>query len=289
MRRVLNALHHSSSEIIISIDSDCTFAANTISELVACLADPTVGAVGGCVGVKNVNTNILTQAQTLTYYSTFHIMKAIESWTKTVICISGCLFAIRREVYLKAEPQIRDRNWFGIAINEGEDRFLTHQVLLQGYGTYLNTDAQCWTTVPDSFSQLFKQQLRWRRGALRDFFTTVRSLPLQFSTIHINGVLAMTLPIITLLLSVALLCMMPALSPLFWLVPTSMFLQGAAECVLSYFISKYNPEQKVAMSGSLILASGWMYINVILTLLALCTLHSGAWGTRDIIKEKNNA
>jgi N-acetylglucosaminyltransferase len=71
-------------------------------------------------------------------------------------------------------------------VNQGEDRFLTHQTLLRGYGTYINTDALCWTTVPSTLPELFKQQLRWKRSILRDLFYTLRTLPqhvwtLQFS------------------------------------------------------------------------------------------------------------
>jgi cellulose synthase/poly-beta-1,6-N-acetylglucosamine synthase-like glycosyltransferase len=281
---VLNALAVSTADIIITVDSDCVFASDTMRELVACLADPRIGAVGGRIGVKNVNSNILTRAQTFTYYVTFHVMKTVESWTRTVACISGCLFAIRREIYLKAEPRIRERNWFGIPVNEGEDRYLTTQVLLQGYGTYLNTNAQCWTTVPDTFPQLFKQQLRWRRGALRDFFMTMGNLTHNFRVIHLNGVFAKTIPPITLLAAIVLLAAIPFMSPLFWLVPVGVALHGAAECILSCLIKKYNPEQTVKVPGSLIVASAWLYVNVILTILALCTLHSSAWGTREKTK-----
>lgn len=283
---VLNALRSSQSEIVITIDSDCIFAKNTMQELVACLADSTIGAVGGRVGVKNVNTNVLTRAQTFTYYMTFHVLKTIESWTKTVACISGCLFAIRRELYLNAEDNIRRRNWLGVHVNEGEDRYLTHQVLLQGYGTYINSEAQCWTTVPDTFGQLFKQQLRWRRGALRDFFMTMRRLPLHFRVLHINGVLAMTLTPITLLAAVGLMLIAPFYSPVFWLLPVGLIIHSAAELVLSRVIRKYNPEQTIHVPGSLVAASVWTYVSCLLTILALCTLGSSAWGTREI-KETN--
>jgi cellulose synthase/poly-beta-1,6-N-acetylglucosamine synthase-like glycosyltransferase len=284
---VLNALRHSAAEIVITIDSDCTFAANTMQELVACLADPTLGAVGGRVGVKNVNTNVLTRAQTFSYYVTFHILKTVESWTKTVACISGCLFAVRRELYLNAETNIRRRNWLGVHVNEGEDRYLTHQILLQGYGTYINGKAECWTTVPATFGQLFRQQLRWRRGALRDFFMTMRSLPLHFKTMHINGVMAMTLTPITLLSSVVLLLAAPFYSPLFWVLPIGLVLHGAAEAVLSLFINKYSPEQRVTVPGCLVAASVWTYVNCLLTILSLCTLGSSAWGTRELKGEKH--
>ena len=107
-------------------------------------------------------------------------------------CISGCLFAIRRELLLEIEPAIRARHWFGIPVNQGEARFLTHQTLLRGYGTYINNDALCWTTVPNTLSVLFKQQLRWRRSIVRDLFYTLRSAATRLETAPKHGVYAGT-------------------------------------------------------------------------------------------------
>ena len=151
-RSVCNALQHSTAEIIISIDSDCIFHPDAIRELTACFAEPRIGSVGGRVGVRNPNDSVITAIQTVIYYSAFQLYKIPENWTRSVCCISGCLFAIRRELLLEIEPAIRARHWFGIPVNQGEDRFLTHQTLLRGYGTYINNDALCWTTVPNTLS-----------------------------------------------------------------------------------------------------------------------------------------
>src|SRR5579864_3108791 len=169
-RSVCNALQLSAADMVISIDSDCIFHPDAIRELAACFSEPKIGSVGGRVGVRNPNESVITAIQTFIYYAAFQVYKVPENWTRSVGCISGCLFAIRRELLLEIEPKIRSRHWFGIPVNQGEDRFLTHQTLLRGYGTYINNDALCWTTVPSTLSNLFKQQLRWRRSIVRDFF-----------------------------------------------------------------------------------------------------------------------
>ena len=183
-RSVCNALHHSTAEMVISIDSDCIFHPDAIRELAACFSEPKIGSVGGRVGVRNPNESTITAIQTFIYYAAFQVYKVPENWTRSVGCISGCLFAIRRELLLEIEPKIRSRHWFGIPVNQGEDRFLTHQTLLRGYGTYINNDALCWTTVPTTLPNLFKQQLRWRRSIVRDLFYTLRTLPLHVWTLH---------------------------------------------------------------------------------------------------------
>ena len=97
-RSVCNALQHSTAEIIISIDSDCIFHPDAIRELTACFAEPRMGSVGGRVGVRNPNDSVITAIQTIVYYSAFQLYKIPENWTRSVCCISGCLFAIRRDV-----------------------------------------------------------------------------------------------------------------------------------------------------------------------------------------------
>jgi len=144
-RTLIDASHLSTSDIILVIDSDCIFAKDTIRELVSCFADPKMGVVGGTVGVRNPNTNSLTQVQTYVYFLAFDLWKTFENWTKSVTCVGGYLMAIRRHLFEQIEPKILTRNWFGVEVMEGEDRYITHHALLLGYDTYVNPKARCWT------------------------------------------------------------------------------------------------------------------------------------------------
>ncbi len=104
-RTVCNALHHSTADMIISIDSDCIFHPDAIRELAACFSEPKIGSVGGRVGVRNPNESTITAIQTFIYYAAFQLYKVPENWTRSVGCISGCLFAIRRELLLGDRAQ----------------------------------------------------------------------------------------------------------------------------------------------------------------------------------------
>ncbi len=88
-RSVCNALQHSTAEVIISIDSDCIFHPDAIRELTACFAEPTMGSVGGRVGVRNPNQSVITAIQTIVYYTAFHLYKIPENWTRSVCSVSG--------------------------------------------------------------------------------------------------------------------------------------------------------------------------------------------------------
>lgn len=288
-RTVCNALGRSSSEIIISIDSDCIFDANAIRELTACLSESNMGAVGGRVGVSNPNESVITAIQTFVYYAAFHLYKIPENWTRSIGCISGCLFAIRRELLLKIEPVVRERHWFGIPVNQGEDRFMTHLVLLQGYGTYVNNDALCWTKVPTTLSQLFKQQLRWRQSILRDLFFTLKTLPQHVLKLHPNAILNLVLTPLGAIVALLMAVTMLTGDPLSWAGPAPLLVYLLIAAACSWAIRRYSPRERVRnplVFGAYV--AWWLVSNLFLTPLALCTMDSRDWGTRSKEEEASS-
>jgi len=284
-RSVCNALKLSTAELVISIDSDCIFHPDAIRELAACFLEPKIGSVGGRVGVRNPNESAITAIQTFIYYTAFQVYKVPENWTRSVGCISGCLFAIRRELLLEIEPQIRSRHWFGIPVNQGEDRFLTHQTLLRGYGTYINNDALCWTTVPVTLPELFKQQLRWRRSIVRDFFFTLRTLPQHVWKLHPNTVLTLVLTPLGAVVGFLVVVTMLTSDPLAWAGPVPLITALGIGAILTWVIKRYSARE--ALTHPLVFGAyvAWSLVSsLFLTPLALCTMDSADWGTR--VKEE---
>ena len=280
-RTVCNALQHSTSEIIISIDSDCIFHPDAIRELTACFSEPRIGSVGGRVGVRNPNDSVITTIQTIIYYSAFQLYKIPENWTRSICCISGCLFAIRRTLLLEIEPSIRARHWFGVPVNQGEDRYLTHQTLLRGYGTYINNDALCWTTVPNNLSQLFKQQLRWRRSIVRDLFYTLRTLPKHVWTLHPNTVFNLVLTPLGAIVALLVVLSLFTSDPATWFGPMPLIAYLGIAAILSWVIRRYSARETLAHPLGFGAYVAWSLVSVLfLTPLALCTMDSADWGTR---------
>src|SRR3984957_7449551 len=280
-RTVCNALKSSLAELIISIDSDCIFHPDAIRELAACFSEPKIGSVGGRVGVRNPNDNAITAIQTFIYYAAFQVYKVPENWTRSVGYISGCLFAIRRELLLEIAAKIQSRHWFGIPVNQGEDRFLTHQTLLRGYGTYINNDALCWTTVPATLPNLFKQQLRWRRSIVRDLFYTLRTLPQHVWTLHPNTVLTLVLTPLGALVAFLVAVTMLSSDPLAWTGPLPLLTALGIGAVLTWVIKKYSARE--ALAHPLVFGAyvAWSLVSsLFLTPLALCTMDSADWGAR---------
>src|SRR5579864_3282489 len=285
-RSVCNALQQSTADIIISIDSDCIFHPDAIRELTACFADPHIGSVGGRVGVRNPNDSVITAIQTVVYYAAFQLYKIPENWTRSICCISGCLFGIRRELLLEIEPAIRGRHWFGIPVNQGEDRFLTHQTLLHGYGTYINNDALCWTTAPATLTELFKQQLRWRRSVVRDLFFTLRTLPGHVWTQHPNTVLTLVLTPLAAVIGLLVVVSTLATDPMAWASPMPLVGFLAIAAALSWFLNRYSAREAVKNPLAFGAYVAWsMVSSLFITPLALCTLDSRDWGTRTGTKQ----
>ncbi len=279
-----NALDLATGEVILCIDSDAIFAPNAIRELTACLADPKIGAVGGAVGVRNANQNILTACQALIYAENFHFLKLFENWTQSVICLSGCMLAVRRDLFLKIQPQIAARNFFGLKVKDGEDRFLTHMIQMEGFGTVINPSATCLTNVPEDLQTLWNQQVRWQRSGIRDFCFTLRTLPQHIWKLQPNPnfLYGLIFPTLAALISIFLLLINPFLlvciAP-FW-IGFYFVMAGSYDILTRLFL----PEQRIANPFrllSLAAFSIWIVAGRLIELCAMCTLDSTSWMTRQ--------
>ncbi|MDB4953922.1 MAG: Hyaluronan synthase [Myxococcales bacterium] len=164
-----HAVRESTSEIIVSVDSDVIVYPTALRELVARFTGPEVAAVGGRVHVSNPNENWLTRLQTIKYYFGQEHLKNLERSLDAVMCLSGCLTAYRRTVLMELEPILENRNILGIPIKYGEDRFLTHQIVKHGYKTRMTMKAMCFTKAAPNLRAYFNQQLRWKRSNIVDF------------------------------------------------------------------------------------------------------------------------
>jgi cellulose synthase/poly-beta-1,6-N-acetylglucosamine synthase-like glycosyltransferase len=279
-----NALDFSTGDVILCIDSDAIFAPDAIRELTACLADPKIGAVGGAVGVRNVDKNILTACQALVYAQNFHILKVFENWTQSVICLSGCMLAVRRELFVKIQPRIAARHFFGLKVKDGEDRFLTHMVQLEGFGTVINPTAKCLTNVPDNLTTLWNQQIRWQRSGIRDFCMTLRTLPAHIWQLspNPNFLYGLVFPTLAALISIFMLLVNPFLLLIiapFWV--AFYFVMAGLYDILT---RRGLPEQRIASPFRLLSMAAfsvWIVAGRLIELCALCTLDSTSWMTRQ--------
>jgi cellulose synthase/poly-beta-1,6-N-acetylglucosamine synthase-like glycosyltransferase len=285
-RNILAGAEMSKSDIILATDSDLVYDPNVLIELVESFHKDSVGAVGGVVGIKNPQDNVMTQWQTMIYHYGFNLWKMPESRLSTVFCISGCLFAIRRKVFNEIKQKIADRNWFGIEVKGGEDRYMTHQVLMHGYDTIVNTAAKCYTTAPSTLKQLFMQQLRWKRSGLMMYFWALRRPLLHTKRFNVASLALLFFPP-TLSLTVLGVYISAIISGEigFTLINKFMFTIMIFVCVAlvsMVVINKYDHRQKFI--GALFLPALMFWYVIIdqffLPLLAILTFDEKGWSSR---------
>jgi hyaluronan synthase len=188
-------------DFIVLIDSDSIVDKYAIEELMKTFsANPRVGGIVGNGKPLNADKNVLTRCQDVWYDNTFNIHKAAESSFGTVLCLSGCLAAYRREAISRFIPywaedktQYSDdrtlttytiaNSWAktrfapverrlmeeAAAYDDAEDRALTSQTLKEWETAYAPT-AIVYTEVPEGFKQYIRQQIRWKKGYLRTNF-----------------------------------------------------------------------------------------------------------------------
>ena len=194
------AVRRATSELIVSVDSDVIVDKDVIRKLVRRFTRDEIAAVGGRVNILNKDQNWLTRMQAVKYFFGYEYLKNLENAFHTVMCLSGCLTAYRREVLLELEPILENRNICGIPIKYGEDRFLTRQIVKAGYQTRMTLEANAYTIAPPTLNHYFSQQLRWRRSNLVDYFGGLTHIWKVHPavTVHYLGLFAMmvTYPLI---------------------------------------------------------------------------------------------
>jgi hyaluronan synthase len=292
-KTVVAAVTASTSDLIVTIDSDTILDKDALTELAACFSDPKMGLVGGVVGISNPDVNALTAFQVYIYYVMFRLAKVPEAYFKSVACVSGCMSAIRRSVFMEIKPKIEARNWFGIPVRYGEDRFITHETLLHGYDTYTSLQAKCRTNVPTTFNDYWGQQLRWQRSGVENFFNTLFHLYMNVKKCKLAALYTYFLNPLTIFFAYALVLSVPITG----LTPLDLVLKSAVYVALSFVaiwcVNTFHPEQAVRQNPLRVCVYGawWLVRNLFMTPMAIFTLDSDGWGgarNKSSMKEESS-
>jgi hyaluronan synthase len=279
-------------EILISIDSDTIFDPDAIRNIVACYADPIIGAVGGQVRVKNVNDSLWSQLQTIQYAFVFQIFKTIENKYKTARCLCGPLVSFRKDLYLKLLPSVRKRHFLGSQITYGEDTFLTSLIcfgigLDKPYRVFNELSAIGWTGTPATLTTYLNQQIRWRRGTLVGAVFTSQNL---FSNIMAGGPAAAIMHLVPGLIGVTVLtfCVYLFMAGMFLshLLPIIMFMASAGVIKCAIYNATMGREDKMGkvnnpfLTG--VLLGAWNLVSwLVLNIFATFTMDDPGWVTRQ--------
>lgn len=157
--RAINAgLAVAHGEIVVALDADTQFEADTIARLARWFADEKVGAVAGNAKVGN-RINLITRWQALEYITAQNLERRALSALDCITVVPGAVGAWRRSALMELGGFPTD--------TLAEDQDLTIAIQRAGYRALFDADALAWTEAPDTVRGLARQRFRWSFGTLQ--------------------------------------------------------------------------------------------------------------------------
>jgi len=152
------ALVHATGEVIIALDADTQFEAQTIRRLARWFADPAIGAVAGDARVGN-RVNLVTRWQAIEYITAQNLERRALAGFDAMMVVPGAVGAWRRAALDEVG---------GYPENTlAEDQDLTIAIQRRGWRVTYDQEAAAWTEAPETFRALAKQRYRWAFGTLQ--------------------------------------------------------------------------------------------------------------------------
>jgi cellulose synthase/poly-beta-1,6-N-acetylglucosamine synthase-like glycosyltransferase len=153
-----NGLARARGEVVVALDADTQFNADTISRLVRWFGDPLVGAVAGNAKVGN-RINMITRWQALEYIVAQNLERRALAALDTLTVVPGAVGAWRRDALIRLGGFPTD--------TLAEDQDLTIAIQVAGYRVLFDASAIAWTEAPATMRGLGKQRFRWAYGTLQ--------------------------------------------------------------------------------------------------------------------------
>lgn len=151
-------LRYCTGTLVVSVDADTTFDRDSFDEIVALFEDPSVGAVGGNVGVRNAERSVLASLQAVEYAIGISLGRKVSTMLGILPVVSGAFAAFRREALVAVG---------GWEAGSGEDADLTMKLRRAGWEVRFASNAWALTDVPLTVPGLVRQRLRWESDLIR--------------------------------------------------------------------------------------------------------------------------
>ncbi len=145
-------------DILVLVDGDTIFQADTLGRLIAPLAAADVGAVSGNTKVGN-RRGFLGSWQHLEYVMGFNLDRRLFDMLGTIPTVPGAIGAFRRAALTAVGGVSSD--------TLAEDTDLTMALSRSPWRVVYAPDAIAWTEAPSSLRQLWRQRYRWSYGTMQ--------------------------------------------------------------------------------------------------------------------------
>ncbi|NJB36599.1 MULTISPECIES: glycosyltransferase family 2 protein [Flavobacteriaceae] len=280
--------HLGTGDVFVTVDSDSIVDQNTLRNLVSpFIVDNKCGAVAGNIRVLNNKKALLPKMLDVSFVLSFEFVRSAESNVNTVLCTPGALAAYKREVIFNCKEEWINQKFMGKPSDIGEDQALTNMVIKQGFSVLFQSNAFCYTNVPERYKNLYKMFIRWDRSNVREVLEMSKFVFTNFRA-HSKGAarLLFTSQVLKIVMSYPLFVFM-----LFFVVTEPLLFIGSSLVsilILSsfsviFYSRKYNfAESFWAYSYSIFYTFGLFWI----TPYSIATVSKGGWLTRGLDAKK---
>ncbi len=157
------------TEYVITIDADSYLNDHAVENLVRniVLGPENTAAIAGNVLVRNSRENLITKLQEWDYFHGIAVIKRVQSLYQGTLVAQGAFSVYRTDAV---------RQLGGWPPKIGEDIVLTWGLRNHGYRIGYAENAFCFTKVPETYKQFFRQRKRWARGLIEAFKSYPSSL-----------------------------------------------------------------------------------------------------------------
>ncbi|ORE10382.1 hypothetical protein BCV72DRAFT_26401 [Rhizopus microsporus var. microsporus] len=171
-------------EFVLMVDADTEVMPDGLNYLVSsAVHDSKIIGICGETTLANEKDTWVTMIQVYEYFVSHHLIKSFESLFATVSCLPGCftMYRIRtvdgkralfisNEIIADYSVNVVDTLHKKNLLHLGEDRYLTTLLLkhFANFKTKFNSDAQCKTNAPDTWSVLVSQRRRWINSTIHN-------------------------------------------------------------------------------------------------------------------------
>jgi hyaluronan synthase len=177
---------HVKVETVLCTDSDTTFDAECVENMMPLFQDTKVGAVAGNLGIFTRYDSWISFLSALRYWYAFNLERAYQSFNKYVVCISGPIGMYRMDVIRKILPKWLNQSFLGVICTFGDDRHLTNHYLALDYNVLYTPYAKAQTETPSTLTRFFRQQTRWSKSAYREFMWSTANVKHQHLMLSID-------------------------------------------------------------------------------------------------------
>lgn len=149
---------HTDAEVVVMVDGDTIFEADTVARLVQPMSDPRVAAVSGNTKVGN-RSRLLGRWQHIEYVMGFNLDRRLYEILQSTPTVPGAIGAFRRDALTELGGVPGD--------TLAEDTDLTLSIGRLGYRVVYAEDALAWTEAPSTLDGLWRQRYRWSFGTMQ--------------------------------------------------------------------------------------------------------------------------